>query len=117
MPVLPSVLQITVEQWLLEWDFPYNSVIAAASDLFDRSVDLLTPGEPNVALFGDYDRSIHPEGFLQFGFLGTKDNGECVLSRVSWKLKCIRFSQKVHTLESQAPQMRATPSTWVHYRM
>ena len=68
--------QVTVEQWLLEWDFPYDSVIASPSDLFDKSVELLTPGSPSVALFGDYDRSIAPNGVLQFGFLGSKSNGD-----------------------------------------
>ncbi|KAK2078084.1 hypothetical protein QBZ16_003952 [Prototheca wickerhamii] len=68
--------QVTVEQWLLEWDFPYDSVIASPSDLFDKSVELLTPGSPSVALFGDYDRSIAPNGVLQFGFLGSKSNGQ-----------------------------------------
>lgn len=46
-------------------------------DVFDPDVFLLTPGESNVEIMhSDSNKVLAPAGVYQFGFLGTKGDGE-----------------------------------------
>ncbi len=67
--------------WELQWQFPFNSSINLAQDVFDPGVQLRSPedgsGSPNWTVL-ESSRDIEPGTAFQFGFLGVKGPGGMV---------------------------------------
>lgn len=68
---------LAIQGWRMGWQFPYDSTIKSASDVFDSGITLLTPGSTTAVLDSPAGRNssvpiLEGGGTRQFGFLGTK---------------------------------------------